>query len=113
MSSRLARDAEGHLVAEGTCPELHGLRWLVIGDSVQAAGVKIYFMCDDTRRASRPATGREQLESQRHAPYRPALSRQEREQQHPDDELAEQAAIELARREQQRRPVDLIQRAAA
>jgi hypothetical protein len=42
----------------------------------------------------------------------PALSRAAREQRIPDDELAEQAAIELARKEQQREPADLISRAA-
>jgi hypothetical protein len=41
------------------------------------------------------------------------LSRQEREQQVPDSEFAEQAAIELARKEQQREPADLIGRVAA
>jgi hypothetical protein len=113
MSSRLALDPYGRLVAEGTCVELRGLRWLVLGDSVQAAGDRIYFMCENTRRASRPANGRERAESQRHAPYQPALSRQQREQQQvPDDQLAEQAAIELARKEQQRTPADLIGRAA-
>ena len=30
MSSRLALDSYGRLVAEGTCVELRGLRWLVI-----------------------------------------------------------------------------------
>jgi hypothetical protein len=113
MSSRLAFDSDGRLVAEGTCVELRGLRWLVLGDSVHAAGVTIYFMRDDTRRASRPPNAQERIESQRHAPYQPALSRREREhQQIPDDELAEQAAIQLARKEQQRTPADLISRAA-
>jgi hypothetical protein len=114
MSSRLALDPSGRLVAVGTCAELQGLRWVVLGDTIAAgaSSVRFFFLANETRRASRPANGRERLEAQCHAPYRPALSRQEREQQVPDTELAEQAAIELARREQQRTPADLIGRAA-
>jgi hypothetical protein len=87
--------------------------FVVVGDTVAAAGTRIFFLADETRRTSRPATARERTEAQRHAPYRPNLSRQAREhQQVPDDELAEQAAIKLAHKEQQRAPVDLIDRAA-
>jgi hypothetical protein len=115
MSSRLARDRQGRLIAEGTCVELHGLRWLVLGDTIEAGtGVRIFFLADDTRRASRPPDARERQEAQRHAPYRPALSRAARERQDvPDELLADQEAVELARREQQREPADLISRVAA
>jgi hypothetical protein len=113
VSSRLATDHYGRLIAVGTCVELQGLRWLVLGDTIAAgaSSVRFFFLADETRRASRPANARERQEAQRHAPYRPALSRQERErQQVPDSELAEQAAIELARKEQQREPVHLVSR---
>ena len=117
VSSRLGPDPHGRLVAIVTVRTLPDVRaghtYLVLGDSIHAAGVGIYFMCDDTRRASRPASARERQEAQRHAPYRPALSRAERERQDvPDEQLAEPAAIELASREQQRTPADLIGRAA-
>jgi hypothetical protein len=117
VSSRLAVDRYGRTVAVisvGTLPDVPlGYRYLVLGDTIASAGVRVFFLAENTRRASRPANGRERVESQRHAPYRPAPSRQEREQQQvPDSELAEQAAIELARKEQQREPADLIGRAA-
>jgi hypothetical protein len=117
MSSRLALDAYGRrvaIVSVRTLPDVElGYCYVVLGDTVASAGTRIFFLADETRRASRPATARERQEAQRHAPYRPALSRQEREQQKvPDDELAEQAAIRLARKEQQREPTDLIGRAA-
>jgi hypothetical protein len=69
-------------------------------------------LADETQRASRPPNGRERTEAQRHAPYRPALSRQEREQQVPDDELADAEAIRQAMLEQRREPVDLVNIAA-
>jgi hypothetical protein len=118
MSSRLAQDRYGRIVAVinvRTLPDVElGYRYVVLGDTIAAgaSSVRFFFLADETRRASRPPNGRERLEAQRHAPYRPALSRQERErQQVPDSELAEQAAIELARREQQHTPADLIGRA--
>jgi hypothetical protein len=117
MSSRLTQDRHGRTVAVisvGTLPDVPlGYRYVVLGDTIASAGVRIFFLANETRRSSRPANARERTDSARHAPYRPALSRHEREQQHvPDSELAEQAAIELARKEQQREPVDLIGRAA-
>jgi hypothetical protein len=114
VSSRLATDHYGRLVAVGTCVELKGLRWLVLGDTIAAgaSGFTVFFLADETRRASRPANARERQEAQRHAPYRAGLSRQGREQQIPDELLADQEAVELARREQQRAPADLIGRAA-
>jgi hypothetical protein len=116
MSSRLAHDCYGRTIAVisvRTLPDAElGYRFLVLGDTIASAGIQITFMAETTRRASRPANSREQQEAQRHAPYRPALSRAAREQRVPADELAEQAAIELARKEQQREPADLIGRAA-
>jgi hypothetical protein len=117
MSSRLGLDSQGRRVAVvtiRTLPDLEmGHVFVVVGDTVAAAGTRIFFLADETRCASRPATVQERAEAQRHAPYRPNLSRQAREHQRVhDDELADQAAIELARKEQQREPVDLIGRAA-
>jgi hypothetical protein len=118
VSSRLATGSQGERIAVVTSrllPDVElGHIYICLGDSIAAgaSSVRFFFLADETRRASRPANGRERAESQRHAPYRPALSRQEREQQVPDDELDEQAALEAARREQQREPVDLIGRAA-
>jgi hypothetical protein len=104
MSSRLAQDRYGRTVAiisVRTLPDVElGYRFVVLGDTIASAGVQITFMAETTRRASRPANSREQREAQRHAPYRPALSRAAREQRVPDDELGEHAAIELARKEQ-------------
>jgi hypothetical protein len=101
MSSRLTIDAYGRLIAEGTCLELRGLRWLVV-DMFELGFV----------RPGRPPTAREREAAQRYAPYRPAWSRQERERETPDEQLAEEAAIQLARLEQQRQPPDLVNVAA-
>jgi hypothetical protein len=109
VSSRLALDSDGRLVAIGTSAELQGQAWVVLGDTIAAAGTSIFFLANETRRESRPATSEEQLEAKRHAPYRAGVARQEREQQAtPDDLLAEQEAIRLARLEQQRTPADLL-----
>ena len=88
MSSRLAIDPYGRLIAEGACPELHGLRWLVVGDTVESAGTRIFFIAAEAQNG-RLATGRERLEAQKRAPYRAGLSRKHREQEVPDDELDE------------------------
>ena len=108
MSSRLATDHYGRLIAVGTCVELQGLRWVVLGDTIGAAGSGGIFFLAAEAHTGRLATGREQLEAQKHAPYRAGVSRREREQQVPDDQLDEQAAIEAARREQQREPADVL-----
>lgn len=113
VSSRLACDQHGRLVAEGTCVELRGLRWLVLGDTVAAAssGLSVFFLAEQKR--GRAATAREQAEAKKHAPYRAGWSRREREQAEPDDdEFDEQAALEAARLEQQRTPADLVNQAA-
>jgi hypothetical protein len=117
MSSRLAVDRYGRTVAVisvGTLPDVPlGYHYVVLGDTIASAGVRVFFLADETRRSSRPANARERQDAQRHAPYRPALSRAAREQQDvPDDQLADAEAVRLARLEQQRQPVDLIGRAA-
>lgn len=77
--------------------ELRGLRWLVI--------------VWEAKTGRKPSA----LEMQQaRAPYRAGVSRREREhQQVPDELLADQEAVELARLEQQREPPDLIGRVAA
>jgi hypothetical protein len=116
MSSRLALDSDGRrvaIVSVRTLPDVElGYRYVVLGDTIASAGTQVFFLATETRRASRPANGRERAESQRHAPYQASVSRQEREQQVPDDKLADEEAVKLARLEQQRTPVDLINVAA-
>ena len=91
MKSRLAQDRYGRTIGIVSVRTLPGVElnhhYIVVGDTIASAGTRIFFLANETRRASRPATGRERAESQRHAPYRPALSRQEREQQQVPDEL--------------------------
>jgi hypothetical protein len=62
--------------------------------------------------SGRPPTAQERAEAR--APYQPASVRRRREQEDvPDELLAEEAAIEAARREQEREPADLVGRIAA
>ena len=75
----------------------------MIGDTIECAGVAIFFAVD--RANGRRPTPRER--SSVRDPYRARYGRRE-PQPVDDDALAEQAAIELARIEQERRPVDLI-----
>jgi hypothetical protein len=113
MSSRLTLDSHGRLIAEGTCVELRGLRWVVRGDTISAglSGYNVFFLADQAR--GRVATAREQADSAKRAPYSPSLSRKWREQQEiPDDQLDEREALEAARLEQQRTPADLLNAAA-
>jgi hypothetical protein len=117
VSSRLAVDRYGRTVAiisVRTLPDIDlGYQYVVLGDTIASAGTRIFRLADETRRASRPATAREQQEAQRHAPYRPSLSRREREQEVPDEELDEQAALAAAYAEQKREPADLVNLVAA
>jgi hypothetical protein len=113
MSSRLGHDSRGRRVAvvtTRTLPDVEmGHLFVVLGDTIASAGVRIFFLAENTRRASRHATARERQEAQRHAPYRAALSRQQREQQQvPDDALDDAEAVAAAYAEQRREPVDLI-----
>jgi hypothetical protein len=105
MSSRLAVDANGRAVVVVTTPSL----WLRVGERFI---VLDWFELGFTRPGRAP-TAREQQEAQRHAPYRPALSRREREQQEvPDDEPDDAEAIRAAMLEQRRAPPDLLNVAA-
>jgi hypothetical protein len=117
VSSRLAVDRYGRTVAiisVRTLPDVElGYQYVILGDTIASAGTRIFRLADETRRASRPATAREQQEAQRHAPYRPSLSRREREQEVPDDEALDEAeAIRAAMIEQRRMPPDLVNVAA-
>jgi hypothetical protein len=108
MSSRLAYGREGELVAV----EADGTVWLVVGDTIESAGVRIWFMSEVARNTGRSPTPREQM-NMRHKPARrkngwgPQLR-----QPVDDDQLADEEALKLARIEQQREPADLIGRAA-
>jgi len=113
VSSRLATGPQGERIAVVTSrllPDVEfGHVYLCLGDTI---GASIYFLGVERRKA-RHATSRESKQAQKHAPYNHGKSRQERERRDvPDELLADQEAVELARREQQHEPVDLISRAA-
>ena len=113
--SRLARDRYGRLVAivtvadEATCV---GEVFLVLGDTVEAGGVAIGWMGSAS---GRPATAQERstvrepysLRAARIERARRAQTSQERREL-PDELLADEEAIEAARREQEHEPADLI-----
>jgi hypothetical protein len=45
-----------------TLPDVElGYRYVVLGDTVASAGTRIFFLADATRRASRPASGSDQV----------------------------------------------------
>lgn len=104
MASRLTVDEHGRLTVVQTTPEIGitvGDRFLVLSD---AFGDSIYFLA---KAKGRRPTAREQMEARG---YSGGLARRGREaaQDGTDEALAEAAAIELARREQERQPADLI-----
>jgi hypothetical protein len=111
VSSRYAFDSHGRLVVEVTSPTIVelpvGWRAVVVGNDLPCNQVGFGWL----GRTGRPPTAREMVEAR--APYN-STARQERERRQPvDDELlAEAAAIELARLEQQRQPADLVNVAA-
>ena len=78
----------------------------MLGDTL---GDSIYFLANDKGRRPTPT------EQAKARGYSGGWARKAREQRRPevdDDALAEAAAIELARLEQQHRPPDLIRKAA-
>lgn len=113
--SRLARDRFGRLVAIVTVADEAtrvGEVFLVLGDTVEAGGVAIGWMGSSS---GRPPTAQER--STAREPYRLRAARIERarraqapreRREVPDELLADAEAIEQARREQEREPVDLI-----
>jgi hypothetical protein len=104
--SRLAYDHRGRLV----CVDAGGHRWLVIGNLLCSTVGGDLVLFGWLGRSGRPATAREQAQAR--APYDSNSANRRRAQPVPDDELDEQAALEAARREQEREPADLIGRAA-
>jgi hypothetical protein len=105
VSSRLSLDSQGRKVVIVTAPSA----WLVVGQRFLVIDLFDWFIPK-----GRMPTARERLEPQKRARSR-LSQRQGREQSaEPDDAaaLTEQTAIDLARREQQREPADLISRAA-
>jgi hypothetical protein len=86
--------------------------FLVLGNTIRTTvnGDTVLFGWMGT--SGRPPTAQERAEAR--APYQPASVRRRREQEDvPDELLAEEAAIEAARREQEREPADLVGRIAA
>lgn len=99
MSSRLAIDRHGRLVAEGTCLELRGLRWIVVD------------LFEIFTPPGRPPTPREMAAAR--APYDPTSAKRARGRPEvPDEELDDEEAIRQAMLEQRREPVHLVSAAA-
>jgi hypothetical protein len=92
MSSRLAVDSYGRLVAEGTCLELRGLRWLVVD------------MFEIFTPPGRPPTAREMLAAR--TPYNAPKPTSEV----PDEELDDAEAIRQAMIERRRQALRPAQR---
>ena len=114
--SRLARDRYGRLVAIVTVADEAtrvGQVFLVLGDTVEAGGVAIGWMGAGTGRVptvQERSAAREpySLRAARIERARRAQAPQERREV-PDELLADEEAIEAARREQEREPAaDLI-----
>jgi hypothetical protein len=100
VSSRLAVDRYGRLVAVGTCVELQGLRWIVID----------LFELGFTPPGRAP-TAQERMSAR--PPYDPTSAKRARlRPEVPDELLAEEEAIRQAMVEQQRQPADLVNMAA-
>jgi hypothetical protein len=104
--SRLAYDNHGRLV----CVDSGGRRWLVIGNLLCSTVTGDLVLFGWLGRSGRPATAREQAQAR--APYSSQRTPRQQRQAVPDELLADQEAVELARREQERAPADLIGRAA-
>jgi hypothetical protein len=110
MASRLGHDQHGRLIAVQTTDEPGtpaGTVFVLLGNSLEAGGLGVFWM----GRTGRPPT----LEEQRSArePYiagataRRRATEREREREQ-DDELSDEEALALCRREQERNPPDLI-----
>ncbi len=109
VASRLGSDRLGRPVVIVTAPSTDGLKvgdvFVVLGNNFPAGDVGITWLGKN----GRPPTLAEQTTAR--APYRSMPPRLVAETDD-DDQLAEQAAIELARLEQQRTPADLLNAAA-
>jgi hypothetical protein len=113
-SSKLTRDQFGRLVCVTTSEEVglpRGTVFIVQGDTIEAGGVTITWM----GLTGRPPTLAEQRGARE--PYvAGAVARRraaERELDREDDELSDEEALALCRREQERNPPDLIGSARA
>lgn len=104
--SRLAYDKRCRLI----CIDAGGHRWLVIGNLVCSTVTGDLVLFGWLGRSGRPATAREQAQAR--APYSSQRGLPQQRRDVPDELLADQEAVELARREQEREPADLISRAA-
>jgi hypothetical protein len=104
--SRLAYDNHGRLI----CVDTDGHRWLVIGNLVCSTVGGDHVLFGWLGRSGRPATAREQAQAR--APYSSQRGLPQQRREVPDELLADEEAVELARREQEREPADLIGRAA-
>jgi hypothetical protein len=113
VSSRLGFDCDGRLVAEGSCAELRGLRWVVLGNLINSTVNGDQILFGWLGPSGRPPTPRER--SMARPPYEAngAKQRRARLEEIPDEELDEAAALRACRLEQQRQPADLIHATAA
>jgi hypothetical protein len=109
VSSRLAFDPHGRLVAEGTCLDLRGLRWVVLGNLVYSTSSGEIVLFGWLGKSGRPPTPRERAEAR--PPYENPKARRWKVQVD-DDELDEAAAVAAAYAEQRRQPTDLVNIAA-
>jgi hypothetical protein len=105
VSSKLVFDQRGQLIAEGTCVELQGLRWVVLGNLVYSTSSGEIVLFGWLGQSGRPPTARERAEAR--PPYESSRARRWKVQVD-DDELTEQEAIRQAMIEQQREPADLL-----
>jgi hypothetical protein len=98
-------DQSGRRIVEQTTDDPGipaGTRWLLLGDSFECGGVRIFFT---GQRTGRPPTPDETTGA--HNPYKPP--RQVRPKREVDEaQLADAEAIRLARIEQETEPADLI-----
>jgi hypothetical protein len=96
--SRLAVDSHGHAVVIVTTPPELGRRFLVVDEFTRKL------------RTGRLPTPKEMAEAR--PPYVSPATARRREERDEGEWMDEKAALEAARLEQQREPVDLIGRAA-
>jgi hypothetical protein len=113
MSSRLAFDGDGRLVAVDTSAGGGGCRWLVLGNLVHSTISGDLILFGWLGPSGRPPSPRERAEAR--PPYESNSAKRARREQLevPDEVLADDEPIRLAMLEQRREPADLIQTLAA
>lgn len=105
-SGRLATDEHGRQVVVATTAAVDvrvGDVWVILGNVLPAAEAGVYWLGQDR---GRRASAKEQAEAR--APYRAPVLAPAPADELPDEALAEQEAIRLARLEQQREPLCLL-----